>query len=87
MLNRRRLLQAGSLAPVALSTGLARSQTKPDKLTILSHRVHMSVLTGAKGGNATAEWSARNGIAIVPHPLSSAHPEHGWVYTEPDYAP
>jgi FkbM family methyltransferase len=28
-----------------------------------------------------------DGIAIVPHPHSSAHPEHGWVYTEPAYAP
>ena len=64
MLNRRRLLQAGSLAPVALSAGLARSQTKPDKLTILSHRVHMSVITGTKGGNAIEDWSKRNGVGI-----------------------
>jgi hypothetical protein len=64
MLNRRRLLQAGSLAPVALSAGLAHSQAKPDKLTILSHRVHMSVITGTKGGNAIEDWSKRNGVGI-----------------------
>lgn len=26
-----------------------------------------------------------DGIAIIPHPMRSAHPEHGWVYTEPQY--
>lgn len=28
-----------------------------------------------------------DGIRIIPHPFESAHPEHGWVYTEPGYAP
>ena len=64
MIHRRRLLQAGSLAPIALSAGLAQAQTKPEKLTILSHRVHMSVITGTKGGNAIEDWSKRNGVGI-----------------------
>ena len=50
--------------PVALSAGVAHSQAKPDKLTILSHRVHMSVITGTKGGNAIEDWSKRNGVGI-----------------------
>lgn len=27
-----------------------------------------------------------DGIQIIPHPLKDAHPEHGWVYAEPDDA-
>lgn len=27
-----------------------------------------------------------DGISIIPHPFESAHPEHGWVYTEPGYS-
>lgn len=64
MLNRRGLLQAGLSVPAVLAPLAARSQAKPEKLTILSHRVHMSVVTGAKAGDATAEWSKRNGIAV-----------------------
>ena len=63
MLNRRRILQAGCTVPLAFAPA-AWTQAKPEKLTILSHRVHMSVLTGAKGGDSTAEWSKRNGIAL-----------------------
>ncbi len=64
MLNRRRVVHAVGLAPVAMAAPLVRGQTKPEKITILSHRVHMSVLTGAKGGNAAEEWSKRNGVGI-----------------------
>ena len=64
MMNRRDFIQASSSAGVLLVPAVVHSQPKPEKLTILSHRVHMSVLTGAKGGDATAEWSKRNGIGI-----------------------
>ncbi len=64
MFNRRRLVQAASLVPVAFSSPRVLGQAKPDKLTILSHRVHMSVVTGAKGGNAAEEWSRRNGVGV-----------------------
>ncbi|MEO6626247.1 MAG: extracellular solute-binding protein [Burkholderiaceae bacterium] len=64
MFNRRDLIQASAaVSSLALSQGVW-SQAKPEKLTILSHRVHRSVLTGAKGGDATADWSKRTGIAI-----------------------
>ena len=64
MLNRRGFLQAGCSVTTLLMPAAVWAQGKPEKLTILSHRVHMSVLTGAKGGDATAEWSKRNGIAL-----------------------
>jgi multiple sugar transport system substrate-binding protein len=64
MLNRRGFLQTGCSAATLAAPALLRAQAKPDKLTIISHRVHMSVLTGAKGGNATTEWSQRNGVAL-----------------------
>lgn len=28
-----------------------------------------------------------DGISIIQHPSEAAHPEHGWVYTEPAYDP
>ncbi|MCY7306309.1 MAG: extracellular solute-binding protein, partial [Rhodoferax sp.] len=64
MMNRRNVLQAGWSASLALGPTLGLAQNKPEKLTILSHRVHMSVLTGAKGGDATAEWVKRNAVGI-----------------------
>ncbi len=64
MLNRRGFLQTGCSAAALVAPLVLRAQAKPDKLTIISHRVHMSVLTGAKGGNATTEWSQRNGVAL-----------------------
>ena len=63
MLNRRAFVQAVGAVPAALAPAV-RAQAKPEKLIILSHRVHMSVLTGGKGGDATAEWVKRNGIGI-----------------------
>lgn len=28
-----------------------------------------------------------DGVSIIPHPSPAAHPQHGWVYTEPGYEP
>jgi len=42
----------------------ASAQDKPEKLTILSHKVHNTVATGDQGGDITADWSADNGIAV-----------------------
>jgi len=64
MWNRREWMQAGLAAPVAALPSTAWLQTRPEKLTILCHRVHRAVLTGAKGGDATADWSKRTGIAL-----------------------
>ena len=64
MLNRRRFVQAGYSVPALVAAPALWAQAKPEKIVVLSHRVHMSVLTGAKGGDATAEWAKRNGIAI-----------------------
>ena len=64
MLNRRELLQAGTGLPTLALAAAGWAQDKPEKLTILSHRVHRSVLTGIQGGDATAQWSKRTGIAI-----------------------
>jgi multiple sugar transport system substrate-binding protein len=40
-----------------------RAQT-PQKINIFSHRVHRTVATGAQGGDITADWSQRTGIAV-----------------------
>ena len=64
MLNRRELMHAGAALSSLALPAAAWSQGKPDKLTILCHRVHRSVLTGSAGGDATAEWSQRSGIPI-----------------------
>jgi len=64
MLNRRTLLQAGTTLSSLALPAAGWTQAKPDKLTIVCHRVHRSVLTGDKGGDATAEWSKRHGIGI-----------------------
>lgn len=63
MVKRRHFVQAMGAVPVALAAPLW-AQTKPQKLIVLSHRVHMTVLTGGKGGDATAEWIKRNGVGI-----------------------
>ena len=64
MLKRRDILQAGSALSTLVLPDALRAQAKPDKLTILSHRVHRSVITGEKGGDATAEWSKRTGVGV-----------------------
>jgi len=51
-------------ALVTLAAGAAGAQDKPAKLTILSHRVHQTVATGAQGGDITADWQKRNGVQI-----------------------
>ena len=64
MLSRRHLLKSGALLPMALAGIDAGAQSKPAKLTILSHRVNMSVVSQGKTGDLLAEWSKRNGIAV-----------------------
>ena len=51
------------LAAFALVSAFgAAAQDKPEKLTILSHKVHNTVATGDQGGDVTADWTAANGI-------------------------
>ena len=64
MFSRRHILKSGGILPMALGGIHASAQSKPAKLTILSHRVHMSVISQGKSGDLTAEWSKKNGIAI-----------------------
>ena len=64
MFSRRHILKSGAILPMALGGIHASAQSKPTKLTILSHRVHMSVISQGKSGDLTAEWSKKNGIAI-----------------------
>ena len=81
MLNRRDFIQTGCLVPAVLTPAALWAQGKPEKLTIISHRVHRSVLTGEKGGDATAEWAARNGIALDWVTLDTA-PLHERLFRE-----
>ena len=56
-------LASGLVAPLA-SPSLVRAQSKPAKMTIMSHAVHRAVATGAKAGDSTAEWRQRQGIEL-----------------------
>ncbi len=42
----------------------AAAEDKPEKLTIISHRVHQSVATGSQGGDITAAWREANGVDV-----------------------
>lgn len=42
----------------------AIAQGKPEKITIISHRVHKSTSTEGKGGDLTKEWRERNGVDL-----------------------
>lgn len=59
----RRSMLLGAAGLVA-ATRAPRAQTKPAKLTILSHRVHQLVCTEGPGGDATKAWREKNGIAL-----------------------
>jgi multiple sugar transport system substrate-binding protein len=59
---RRDVLRAGTAIATGLAAGPILAQPKPEKLTVLSHRVHMSVATGAQGGNSVEAWTRTSGI-------------------------
>jgi multiple sugar transport system substrate-binding protein len=44
--------------------GLALAQDKPERLTIIAHRVHQTVATGNQGGDITKAWQDANGVGI-----------------------
>src|SRR3954470_18652496 len=69
----RRALLAGTAA--ALVPALARSQDKPSKLTIVSHRVHQLTATEGPGGDVTAAWRKRTGVDLewAPPVLNAFH--------------
>jgi multiple sugar transport system substrate-binding protein len=48
---------------LALSAS-AIAQDKPDKLVILSHKVHQTVAAGEQGGDITADWQQENGVGV-----------------------
>ena len=55
-------LMTGLLAIVPFDSALA--QNKPEKLTIISHRVHRSVSTGEQGGDITKAWKEKHGVDV-----------------------
>ena len=59
----RRGVLAGTAA-AGLTPGAARAQDKPAKLTIVAHRVHQLTATEGPGGDVTAAWRARTGVAL-----------------------
>lgn len=60
-LDRRTLIRGTALA-AAFAGSVARAQ--PQKLSIYAHRVHRTVATSGQGGDITAGWSQRTGIAV-----------------------
>ncbi len=61
---RRRALAGAALAVTLALAGGVLAQDKPDKLFIASHSVHKRVATGDQGGDVTAAWQSRTGIAV-----------------------
>lgn len=62
----RRAFLASIPAAVALAGqrgGRAEAQG-PARLNVLAHRVHRTVATGSQGGDITAGWSKRSGVAV-----------------------
>lgn len=59
---RRRSLQLAATGLWPLQ--FAKAQAKPEKLAIMSHAVHRSVVTGAKGGDSAGEWSQTTGVKL-----------------------
>ncbi|GIX09002.1 ABC transporter substrate-binding protein [Elioraea sp.] len=60
-LDRRTLIRGTALA-AAFAGSATRAQ--PQKLSIYAHRVHRTVATSGQGGDITAGWSQRTGIAV-----------------------
>ncbi len=59
------LIASITVGIVALTPfGLAQAQDKPEKLTIISHRVHQSVATGQQGGDITKDWQDAHGVGV-----------------------
>src|SRR5260221_9888651 len=59
----RRGVLAGTAA-AGLTPGAARAQDKPAKVTVVAHRVHQLTATEGPGGDVTAAWRARTGVAL-----------------------
>lgn len=59
----RRALLGAALAAPSVIGGAARAQSNAP-LTVLAHRVHQTVATGAQGGDATAPWTRASGSAV-----------------------
>jgi multiple sugar transport system substrate-binding protein len=62
-MHRSRVL-ASAVALSIAGGGIAAVADAPDRLTIISHRVHNTVATGAQGGDVTAAWTDATGIGV-----------------------
>jgi len=60
-LNRRGLL---ALSATAAAPGFAAAQTRPNALTIISHRVHQQVLSEGRAGDVLSAWRERNAASL-----------------------
>lgn len=70
-IDRRTLLRGAAAAGAVATLGApfsfpapAIGQGKPEKITIVSHRVHRASATEGEGGDITADWRARNGVEL-----------------------
>lgn len=57
-----RMLGMTASAMLLVSATAAMAQDKPEKLTIISHKVHQTVSTGSGGGDITKAWQDENGV-------------------------
>lgn len=58
------ILGTVAAAALAVTSPAAFAQAKPEKLVIMSHAVHKSAVTGEKGGDSSADWQKKNGVAV-----------------------
>jgi multiple sugar transport system substrate-binding protein len=61
MISRRHVLATSA---AALAMGSAAQAQTPDRLNVISHRVHQNVLTTGAGGDLTAPWTRRTGATV-----------------------
>ena len=69
-INRRMFLGGAAAGAATAAAGSfafpkpAIAQGKPEKITIISHRVHKVTATEGEGGDITQEWRERNGVEL-----------------------
>lgn len=59
-----------------------RSQTVPEALVVLSHRVHKIVSTEGEGGDITDEWLQQTGVKRIEWQTFSTEPLHERIFRE-----
>ncbi len=63
-------------------SGQSAAAAPPDKITIISHRVHNTVTTTGAGGDVVADWEKQSGVANVDWITLGIPEEHSRLFRE-----